>query len=406
MTTPATDVDLVAPAAVRDPLAVFERLREGGDVWWLERHRAWLLLGYDLVRDAVMDERLSTDTITPLQRHLSDEEQARFKPAADMLAGWMIFNDPPVHTALRAPVRSAFTPRGVASLESDIVALVDQLLDRIDPDGFDLVQDIAYPLPAIVIALLLGVPVDRHEEFKGWSRQLGALVMGKVSRADAWDRALMAAEDFDRLFSELIARARRAPGDDLVARLVEAADDDAGGLADHQVVGACSLLLFGGHETTTSLIASGALHLLGRPDRQALLLDNPTLAVEELLRYDGPSKIVVRRVREDGDWRGHPFRAGAPVFCGLMAANHDPAAFDEPGRLVLDRDPNRHLGFGWGMHFCLGAQLARLEARVVLPRIFARFPDLQLSVAPDQLAWQPTIVGRTLRALPVRSGRR
>ncbi|MGH9000184.1 MAG: cytochrome P450 [Acidimicrobiia bacterium] len=404
LTVPETNVDLVSPEAVRDPHAVFAELRAGGPVWWLERHKAWLVLGHDLVREAVVDERLSTDTITPLQRHLSAEDRARFAPAADLLAGWMIFNDPPVHTALRAPVRKAFTPKAVASLEDAVADVTDRLLDHVDPAGFDVVDALAYPLPAVVIALLLGVPVDRHDEFKGWSRALGALVMGKVTRADAWDRALVAARDFEGLFSDMITRARAKPGDDLVSALVSAAD--AGGtLTDHQIVGACSLLLFGGHETTTSLITTGVLHMLGAPERQRALGDNPAPATEELLRYDGPSKIVVRRVRADGDWHGYPFRAGQPVFCGLMAANRDPDAFDRPDELVLDRDPNRHLGFGWGLHFCLGAQLARLEAQVVLPRVVARFPDLELAVAPEELAYQPTVVGRTLRSLPARTSR-
>ena len=410
-TVAATDVDLVDDESVRDPAARFEALRADADVWWLERHRAWLLLGYDDVRDAIRDPALSTDTITPLRRRLSAEERERFKPASDLLAGWMIFNDPPVHTALRAPVRSAFTPKAVATLEDETRALVDELLDGVDPTaGFDLVRDVALPLPAIVIALLLGVPPERRDDFASWSTQLGALVMGKVSRADAWDRAVRSAEDFHELFSAMIAERRSGrvgPDDDLVARLVAAADatepgDDAH-LTDAQMVGACSLLLFGGHETTTSLITTGVHHLMGRPDRIAALHDSPELAVEELLRYDGPSKIVVRRVREDTVRRGVELRAGQPVFCALMAANRDPSVFDRPDELVLDRDPNRHLGFGWGMHVCLGAQLARFETQVVLPRVFERFGDLELACDPADLRWQPTVVGRTLRSLPVRT---
>ncbi len=399
---PETDVDLVQPDAVADPHRVFRELRsEGGNVWWLRRHKAWLLLGYDDVREALSDERLSTDTITPLQRHMTDEQRERFKPARDLLAGWMIFNDPPTHTALRAPVRTAFTPRAVSRLEEDTAALTDRLLDDIDPTGFDFVEKLAYPLPAIVIAYLLGVPADRHEEFQGWSKQLGALVMGKVSRADAWDRALTATHDLDELFTAMIERARRDPGEDLVARLVTGSSD--GELTDSQLVGACSLLLFGGHETTTSLLANGTVQLLAHPEQRGLLDADPKTAVEELMRFDGPSKIVVRRVREDDELYGVPMRAGQPVFCSNGAADRDPAAFEHPDELHLDRDPNRHLGFGWGMHFCLGSQLARLEARVVLPRLLDRFPKLRLAVEPGELRYQPTIVGRTLKSLPLRA---
>ncbi|MGQ0623919.1 MAG: cytochrome P450 [Sporichthyaceae bacterium] len=399
---PRSAVDLVSPEAIADPHAVFADLRATSDVWWLARHRAWLLLSYDLVKAGIDDEALSTDTITPLQRHLSAEDRAKFQPAAELLAGWMIFTDPPVHTALRAPVRAAFTPRSVSRLEDEVVAITDALIGALDPAGFDLVADLAYPLPALVIAELLGVPADRHAEFATWSRQLGALVMGKVSRADAWDRALAATASFAELFGELIARARREPGEDLVSHLVATADA-SNSLTDAQLIGACSLLLFGGHETTTSLLSSGVLHLLDHPGQRSTLGADPATAVEELLRFDGPSKISVRRVRADGTWRGIEVRAGQPVFCAAAAANRDPAVFSAPDELHLDRDPNRHLGFGWGMHFCLGSQLARLEARIVLPRLLERFPRLRLACAREDLRYQPTVVGRTLRALPLRA---
>jgi cytochrome P450 len=333
---------------------------------------------------------------------MSAEERARFKPARDLLAGWMIFNDPPMHTALRAPVRKAFTPRSVSRLEADIATLTDRLLDDLEPAGFDFVEQLAHPLPAVVIAYLLGVPNERHEDFKTWSKQLGALVMGKVSRADAWDRALTATHDLDELFSEMIEKVRREPGDDLITTLVGGSSDH-GELTDNQLVGAASMLLFGGHETSTSLLTNSTRHLIGRPDRQDQLRADPAAAVEEILRFDGPSKMVVRRVRADGDRFGVPMRAGQPIFCSNAAANRDPQVFDVPDELVLDRDPNRHLGFGWGMHFCLGSQLARLEARVVMPKLLDRFPNLRLAVDPGELGYYPTIVGRTLKSLPLRA---
>jgi cytochrome P450 len=200
----------------------------------------------------------------------------------------------------------------------------------------------------------------------------------------------------------MIAKVRREPGEDLITTLVGGSSDH-GALTDNQLVGACSMLLFGGHETSTSLLTNAARHLLERPDRQEQIQADPAAAVEEILRFDGPSKIVVRRVREDGPRFGVPMRAGQPIFCSNAAANRDPRVFERPDDLVLDRDPNRHLGFGWGMHFCLGSQLARLEARVVLPRLFQRFPGLRLAVDPTELSYHPTIVGRTLKTLPLRA---
>jgi cytochrome P450 len=386
-------------------------LREQSPVFWLERHKAWLLLDHDRVRAALSDEALSTDTITPLEQRLDVDQRARFAPAAALLRDWMIFNDPPVHTALRAPVRASFTPRGVEKLTGAIEEHTDALLRQADLDGdgtVDLVAAVAYPLPATVIAILLGVPVERHDEFRQLSRHLGSLVMGKVSRSDAWDRALLAAEAFHALFGELIERYRREPADNMISRMIVAADSEESVLTADQLVGACSLLLFGGHETTTGLIGNGVVTLLDRPAARRRLRDDPELgaaAVEELLRFDGPSKIVVRRARAGGDWNGVPLREGQAVFCCLTAANRDPEHFEHPHELVVDRTPNHHLAFGWGRHVCLGAQLARLEARVVIPRFLARFPDAKLACAPDELEYQPTIVGRTLRELPITLGR-
>jgi cytochrome P450 len=410
MTTVVTDpVDFVAPDAVRDPHAEFARLRGLGPVVWLERHKAWMLLSYDLVKHGLTDAaQLSTDTITPLYERLSDDERRRFQPAEELLRGWMIFNDPPIHTDLRTPVRTAFTPKAVAQLHDQVAAVTDELLDRLEGDA-EFVRDLAFPLPATVIALLLGVDPSHYERMGEWSKQLGALVMGKVSRADAWDRALQAASEMQSYFGDLVDRYRRHPADNLISRMIEVSPADRGGLTHAQLVGACSLLLFGGHETTTSLLTSGLYHLTRRPDLAARWRETPSLtepAVEELLRFDGPSKIIVRRVRASGDWHGYPFQEGQPVFNAIMAANRDPDVFDDPATLKLDRPSNRHLGFGWGLHFCLGAQLARLEAQVVLPKVLVRFPDLQLTVEPADLRWHATVVGRTIAKLPIATGRR
>jgi cytochrome P450 len=402
-------VDFVGPDAVRAPHAEFKRLRRLGPVVWLERHKAWMLLSHDLVRSGLFDTaQLSTDTIAPLYERLTDDERRRFKPAEDLLRGWMIFNDPPVHTQLRAPVREAFTPKAVAQLHDQVAAVTEEMLDRLDGDS-EFVRDLAFPLPATVIALLLGVEPSHYERMGEWSKQLGALVMGKVSRADAWDRALHAATEMQQYFGELVERYRRRPADNLISRMVEVSLDDENGLTHEQIVGACSLLLFGGHETTTSLLTSGICHLASNPDLARRWRENPALtdsAVEELLRFDGPSKIIVRRVRASGYWHGCPFEEGQPVFNAIMAANRDPAVYDDPDSLVLDRTPNRHLGFGWGMHVCLGAQLARLEAQIVIPKVLTRFPDLHLTAAPDELRWHATVVGRTIAQLPINTGRR
>ena len=399
----AESLDLVSADVVRDPHRAFAALRRHGPIHWLERHKAWLLMGYEHVRRSLQDDEFSTDTITPLYSRLSAEERERFRAAAELFRGWMIFNDPPVHTALRKPVASAFTPAGVAKLRDDIFLLADRMLEDLDDVAeVDFVSEFAFKVPTNVIAVLLGVPEERFDDMREWSRQLGSLIMGKVSRSDAWARALDATEEMQVYFAELIAAYSSDPDDNLISRMIDA----VGGqypLTHEQLVGACSLLLFGGHETTTSLLATGVLHLSQQPGARERIGEQAGIeaAVEELLRYDGPSKILVRRVRYDCSWQGHDFRKGQAVFCATMAANRDPSVFEAPARFVIDRSPNRHLGFGFARHFCLGAQLARLEAQVILPLIFRRFPELRLACAADELTYHPTVVGRTLRELPI-----
>jgi cytochrome P450 len=399
------DVDLVGDDAVRDPHAVFRALREMGPIHWLPRHEAWLLLDYEVVRSALQDDEFTTDNITPLYERLTPEERQRYATAERLFRGWMIFNDPPVHTMLRRPVAAAFSVKGVAELRDSIAQLTDELLASLQPDAeHDFVSAVAFPLPANVVALLLGASPDRFRDMQTWSRQLGALVMGKVSRRDSWARALAAAEEMQRYFGELIAHYRQHPAPNLVTRMLDAGTAGES-LTDEQLVGACSLLLFGGHETTMSLLSTGLRLLSAEPDTRRRLVDDPAFlesAIEEIVRFDGPSKILVRRVRRDREWEGHRFRAGERVFCAVMAANRDPNHFEHPDAFVPDRSPNRHVGYGFGLHYCLGAQLARLEASVALPRVLARFPNLTVTQPSELLSYHPTIVGRTLKALPVR----
>jgi cytochrome P450 len=398
--------DLVAPDAVRDPYAFFDRLRSADPVHWSDRHRAWILTRYDDVKLGLNHPDLSTSKVDDLQRGMNAADLEKFASAGQLLRSWMIFSDPPEHTGLRAPVRSVFSPRSVEALRSDVTAVTIELLDAVDPqEPFDLLSTVAYSLPATVIAILLGVPVEKAGEFKEWSRMLGPLVMGKVSRDDVWDRALQAADNFEVLFSGLLDQYRNAPADNLLSRLA-ALSTQEGGLDEEQLVGAATMLLFGGHETTTNLITNGIKALLQHRDQLELLRADPTLivpAVEEMLRFDGPSKCFIRRARSAVEWNaGVTFREGDLVFCATAAANYDPTEFEDPHRFDISRPDNRHVSFGWGLHHCLGAQLARLEAQIAILAIIQRFPTLELAVDDSDLSWHPTVVGRALRRLPVR----
>jgi cytochrome P450 len=406
--------DLLDPHAVADPHAVYRALREQGPITWLPEHRAWFVATYDEVHAGFRDLRLSSDRLTPMERRLAPEAADLLGPTMALLRGWMVFHDPPHHERLRGPLRRAFTPRTVDELRPHVLEIVETHLDEITErlhagETVDLVEQLAFPLPAIVIAELLGVPTSDRDEFKHWSNQLAAIVFGTSDRGAKVTEAAAGSARFAAYFTDLIERYRTHPADNLISALISAGAEADPPLDPVELVGACTLLLFGGHETTTNLIGNAALALMSHPDQLRLLAARPELidtAVEELHRFDGSSKVMVRVAAEDHVRAGVEMTAGQTVFLGIASANRDPAAFPEPDRLDLTRaDAHRHLGFGYGLHFCLGAPLARLEARIALGRLVARLPGLQLATDPTDLEWGATILGRGLRRLPVTTAR-
>lgn len=411
MAAPTSDIDLLDTAGTADPHEVFAVLRDLGPVVRLERHRAWLFTDYESVREGFRDERLSSDRLSPIEQRFTPERRATLARTIELLRGWMVFHDPPDHQRLREPLRRAFTPRRVADLTPRIEAIVAELLDDLEAsvrDGateVDLVERYAFPLPAIVIAELLGVPPSDREEFKQWSDLLSAIVFGAAERGERAERAAAGTDRFADYFRGLIDRYTDSPEDNLISALIAVTshDRDDVGLTPSELVGACTLLLFGGHETTTNLIGASVRSLLMHPDQLALLRERPDLvmpAMEELHRFEGSTKLMVRIVAEDHDRGGARLRRGDTVFLGTMSANRDPAAYPDPDRLWLDRpDPRPHLGFGYGTHFCLGAALARLESQIAIRELIARFGSM--STDPARTRWSGVLVGRGLAALPV-----
>lgn len=402
--------DLLSTDAIEHPHRVHRELREHAPITWLPEHRAWFIATHPGVHDAFRDPRLSSDRLSPLEARLDPVSRATLGPTFELLRGWMVFHDPPQHERLKAPVRRAFTPRSVEALRPHVVEVVDECLSTMHDqlsagDTVDLVRELAFPLPAIVIAELLGVPPSDRDEFKTWSTQLAAIVFGAANRTEQVATAAAGTARFAEYFSGLIGHYQRHPADNLISALLEARSIADPPLTASELVGACTLLLFGGHETTTNLIGNATRALLEHPDQLAWLVRHPNdtpNAIEELHRFDGSSKVMVRIVDEPHERLGRRLDHGQTVFLGIAAANRDPAVFHEPDELRLDRpEAARHLGFGYGLHFCLGAPLARLEAQIAIGRLVQRFPDLQMAVAPDMLRYGGTILGRGLLELPI-----
>lgn len=370
-------VDLDDPASLTGPAAYFAPFREHGDVQWSDHHRAWFALSHAAVEAGFRDsETLSADRMASFQRASAGRSEA-FQQATNLLAGWMNFRDPPAHTRLREPVKAAFTPRAVAALESEIQQIVDDVLDRLDPENCDLSHDFARPVPALVIGAILGVdPVDR-QRFYQWSHDLGQLVFAMSPGQVPEDSVGGAAAEFIAFFSALIERERREPSGSLLTAIVHT---DLPELSPIELVGACTMLLFGGHETTTTLLVNALGILLDRPDALRWLRDHPeadATAIEEFMRVQGPARAMPRKVAVAHERSGQRLEPGQNLFLCVTAANHDPAVFNNPGELDFLRDPNPQLGFGWGLHYCLGANLARMEARIALRTLLERFPALE-----------------------------
>jgi cytochrome P450 len=398
----------------QDPLSVFARMREESPVTSVitpEGQRAWLITRYEDVRRALADPRLSKDW-----RKLRDPGFVP-DPAVGFLMAHMLNADPPDHTRLRRLVQKAFTPGRVAGLRPRIEAITASLLDAMpgggsggggrardaDPAGdgvVDLITEFAFPLPMTVICELLGIPDGDREEFKTWSQVI-------LSSTATFDEYRAAGGAMYGYFTRLLADKRAAPADDLLSALITARDS-GDSLDEPELLAMIFLLLVAGHETTVNLIATGTLALLTHPSEFARLRADPSLlpgAVEELLRFANPlNHATDRYAPESLEVGGVVIPAGEPVLVVTSSANRDPARFPDPDRLDVGRDASGHVAFGHGIHYCVGAPLARLEGEIAFGALLARFPGLSLAVEPAALRWRPSSLIHGLETLPVRLG--
>lgn len=389
----------LSPHVYLDPYPKYAALRRQDPVHWSPLMESWVISRYHHVDMILRDAKRFSSDPRYRQRTRRSRNDAIESPGGQN----MLFLDPPEHTRLRALVSPAFTPQAVAALQARIQGIIDVLLDDIpDPTGFDLMAVLASPLPVIVMATLLGIPTQDRAQFKHWSDRRSRLLEPTLTAPELRE-ANLAAHAMDAYFREIIAQRRLAPQDDLISTLV-AAEEAGEKLTLDEVLVMLRLLLIAGNETTTNLIGNGMLALLRHPEQLQLLRETPALmeqAIEELLRYDTPVQVDARNVREDVDIGGRHMTKGQGIVLLLGAANHDAEVFSHPERLDLTRREAPHLSFGRGVHYCLGAPLARLEARLTLTALLQRFPSLQLQT--DAPCFKDNVVLRGLRTLPLRS---
>jgi cytochrome P450 len=402
MTQPSA---LFTPAMFDDPYPLYAWLREQAPVYHAAQLGFWVISRYDDVQQVLRDTEAFSSKRTAAIDGLRDP---RLREGMEMLSNTSLVSvDPPDHTRLRKLINVAFTPRAIARLEGHIRELTCELLAAIaDKDEFDLMEDLAVPLPVIVISELLGVDPARRADFKRWSDDLvtGSRFDGAIEDAEV-ERIVASRREFIAFFREMIELRRRDPQDDLLSDLVRA-ETERDALSPEEVLTMALLLMIAGNETTTNLIGNATLELLERPDLARQLRADPTQIpgfLEESLRHRSPVVMLVRTTRREVTLRGVTMPAGAVVAVLVDAANHDPTQFPEPERFDITRHP-AHVAFGFGIHFCVGAPLSRLEGRVVFEELLARLPAF--SRAPGPLEWNRSFNLRGLRRLPLRLDRR
>jgi cytochrome P450 len=395
--TPLFKADMLA-----DPYPSYHRLRSEDPIHWDASDSRWVLTRYSDVVSMFRNPAASADRASALTALAPPS----VRPLLAFRGNSMLNSDAPKHTRLRLLVSKAFTARAVEAMTNKIQQLVDGFLDSVQSRGhMDVVAELAYPLPVTVIAEMLGVPSADRERFKHWSDDFALIAGGAGSvgefTMDEYHRITQAYQDLTAYLALVVAERRVNPRDDLLSALARA--EEAGDrLSEGELYANATLLLVAGNETTTNLIGNGVLALLRNPDQLARLRASPALvasAVEELLRYDSPVQFTTRLLKEDIAMGGKTLRTGQLVLLLIGAANRDPSQFADPDRLDITRTDNKHLAFGLGSHFCLGAQLARLEARVVLESLLRRMPGLRLE--GDMPAYRSHFNLRGLKSLPV-----
>ncbi|MEV6633320.1 cytochrome P450 [Actinoplanes sp. NPDC051470] len=394
------DYDVFTPEVQADPNAFLHRVRAESPLARLPQFDGYLLTRHADIVAALRDKRMDTANMTQSLLRLTPAEQEELAPVRRSIEMWMGHTDPVEHVRFQQLLKRYFTPAMVDRLRPRVRAITNELLDAVaGKGGMDVVRDLAYPLPANVIAEMLGMPTSDRERLQLWSRDILAVFgNGDVPGLRQAQRSMLEMHDYLRVIA---AERRIEPRDDVLSMFVAA--EAEGQITEDEAVANCVLLLFAGHETTANLIANGLVLLFDNPGQLALLKENPDLtplAVEEMLRLDGPASVIGRAVTEPIELHGHPIPPGKRVYLALMAGNRDPEHFTDPDTFDLHRKRGRNLAFGMGTYYCLGAALARMETDECFRILLDRCPDI--APAYRSPAWQPTPpLGHRLSSLDV-----
>ncbi len=400
------DNALTSDAFFADPYPIYRQLREEAPVYWSEIWSAWVLTRYDDVMKVLRHSDLfsSAGRVRYLLEQLPEETRQQVNALERHYDIGLAHSDPPDHTRVRNILTKIFTPRMVENWRGRITDVVNALIDKVQAQGhMDIIHDIAYPLPATIIAQMLGAPDSDIDRFREWAVAINRLFEkgGRMTDESALDaqHSLYGMRDYILKLSDI---KRQHPTDDIIGRLVSAEDNEER-LSNAELVSTCVTFFVAGHETTTNLIGNGMLALLQHPDQMQTLTQNPSLigtAIEEMLRYDPSVPRGWRIAKEDVAIDGHTIQKGALIFPILAAANRDPDYFDTPDIFDIQREQRRHLAFGYGIHFCIGAPLARLEGAIAINTLLARLPDVRI-IDDMTLTWRHDVAIRSLNDLPV-----